>query len=179
MYQNPLAWIVLVVAGAAAGYYARQAIGLKKKNNIEQIIERQLDEAKVKAKEIVLEGQERASALIEEAKQDERERKGQLDRMEERLLKKEEAFERDLHNVRTKETHLNEEMAKLKSKEDSIEDLKRKAEELVEKNAGMTPDEAREIIIKRTQEAHQKDLVQMVQKLEWLIYKKSCKPRLR
>lgn len=166
MYQNPLAWIVLVVAGAAAGYYARQAIGLKKKNNIEQIIERQLDEAKVKAKEIILEGQEKASALIEEAKQDERDRKGQLDRMEERLLKKEEAFERDLHNVRTKENRLNEEAATLKAKEDVIDELKQKAEALVEKNAGLTPDEAREIIIKRTQEAHQKDLVQMVQKLE-------------
>ena len=78
MYQNPLLWIVLVIAGAAGGYYARQAIGLKKKNNIEQIIERQIDEAKVKAKEIVLEGQEKAAGLIEEAKQEERERKASL-----------------------------------------------------------------------------------------------------
>jgi len=166
MYQNPLLWIVLVVAGAVGGYYARQAIGLKKKNNIEQIIERQIDEAKVKAKEIVLEGQERAAALVEEAKREERERKNQIDRMEERLVKKEESFERDLHNVRTKENRLNEEAAQLKAKEGAIEDLKRKAEEMVEKSAGLTTEQAREIIIKRTQEAYQKDLVQMVQKLE-------------
>jgi len=123
MYQNPLLWIVLVVGGAVGGYYARQAIGLKKKNNIEQIIERQIDEAKVKAKEIVLEGQERASALVEEAKREERERKSQIDRMEERLVKKEESFERDLHNVRTKENRLNEEATQLKAKEGAIEDL--------------------------------------------------------
>lgn len=166
MYQNPLLWIVLVIAGAAGGYYARQTIGLKKKNNIEQIIERQIDEAKVKAKEIILEGQERASALIEEAKQEDRERKSQLDRMEERIVKKEESFERDLHAVRTKENRLNEEAVQLKAKEDAIEGLKRKADEMVEKNAGMTQEEAREVIIKRTQEAYQKDLVQMVQKLE-------------
>ncbi|OGM94710.1 ribonuclease Y [Candidatus Wolfebacteria bacterium RIFOXYD12_FULL_48_21] len=166
MYQNPLLWIVLVVGGAVGGYYARQAIGLKKKNNIEQIIERQIDEAKVKAKEIVLEGQERASALVEEAKREERERKSQIDRMEERLVKKEESFERDLHNVRTKENRLNEEATQLKAKEGAIEDLKRKAEDLVEKSAGLTTEQAREIIIKRTQEAYQKDLVQMVQKLE-------------
>ncbi len=166
IYANPLLWIVLVAAGAAVGYFARQAMGLKKKNNIDQIIERQLEEAKVKAKEIVLEGQEKASVLIEEAKQDERDRKNQLDRLEERLLKKEEAFERDLHSVRNKETHLNDEMAKLKVREDEIEGLRKRAEEMVAKNAGMSMEEAREIIIKRTQETYQKDLVQMVQKLE-------------
>jgi len=37
---------------------------------------------------------------------------------------------------------------------------------MVEKSAGLTTEQAREIIIKRTQEAYQKDLVQMVQKLE-------------
>lgn len=166
MEQNPLLWIVLVIAGAAGGYYARQALGLKKKNNIEQIIERQIDEAKVKAKEIVLEGQERAAALVEEAKREERERKNQIDRMEERLVKKEESFERELHAVRTKENRLNDETAHLKAKEDAIESLRHKAEEMVEKNAGLTQEEAREIIIKRTQEVYQKDLVQMVQKLE-------------
>lgn len=165
-YANPLLWIVLVAAGAAVGYFARQAMGLKKKNNIEQIVERQLEEAKVRAKEIVLEGQEKVAILIEEVKQDERDRKNQLDRLEERLLKKEEAFERDLHNVRNKETHLNDEMAKLKAREDEVEGLKKRAEEMVAKNAGMSMEEAREIIIKRTQETYQKDLVQMVQKLE-------------
>lgn len=165
-YLNPVLWVLFLVLGGAIGYYVRHANALKKKGSAEQIIERQLEEAKVKANSIILEGQEKATALIEEAKQDERERKNQLDRLEERLLKKEEAFERDLHSVRTKETHLNEELAKLKSKEDSIEDLKRKAEEMVEKNAGLTMEQAREIIIKRTQETYQKDLVQMVQKLE-------------
>lgn len=165
-YLNPVLWVLFLVLGGAIGYYIRHTNALKKKGSAERIIERQLEEAKIKANNIILEGQEKATALIEEAKQDERERKNQLDRMEERLLKKEEAFERDLHSVRTKETHLNEEMVKLKSKEDSIEDLKRKAEEMVEKNAGMTMEEARAIIIKRTQETYQKDLVQMVQKLE-------------
>lgn len=165
-YLNPVLWVLFLVLGGALGYYIRHTNALKKKGSAERIIERQLEEAKVKANSIILEGQEKATALVEEAKQDERERKSQLDRLEERLLKKEEAFERDLHSVRTKETHLNEELAKLKSKEDSVEDLKRKAEEMVEKNAGLTIEQAREIIIKRTQETYQKDLVQMVQKLE-------------
>ncbi len=165
-YVNPVLWVLFLVAGGAIGYYIRHTNALKKKSNAERIIERQLEEAKVKANSIILEGQEKATALIEEAKQDERERKSQLDRMEERLIKKEESFERDLHGVRLKESQLNEELAKLKSREDSIEDLKRKAEEMVEKNAGMTQEEARGVIIKRTQEAYQKDLVQMVQKLE-------------
>ena len=165
-YLNPVLWVLLLVSGGAIGYYIRHINALKKKGSAEQIIERQLEEAKIKANGIIIEGQEKATVLIEEAKQDERERKNQLDRMEERLLKKEEAFERDLHAVRTKEGHLNEEMAKLRAKEDVIEKLKQSAEELVEKNAGMTQAEALDIIIKRTQEAHQKDLVQMVQKLE-------------
>lgn len=165
-YLNPVLWVLFLVLGGALGYYVRHVNALKKKGSAEQVIKRQLEEAKIKANNIILEGQEKATVLIEEAKQDERERKGQLDRLEERLVKKEEAFERDLHNIRTKEGQLNEELVKLKAKEDAIEQLKRKADELVEKNAGMTQAEAREVIIRRTQEAHQKDLVQMVQKLE-------------
>ncbi|HBI25208.1 MAG: Ribonuclease Y [Candidatus Wolfebacteria bacterium GW2011_GWC2_39_22] len=166
MFLNPLLWIVLVIAGAAGGYYARQAIGLKKKNNIEQIIERQIDEAKVKAKEIVLEGQEKAANLIEEAKRDERERKLQLDRLDERLIKKEESLERDLHSVRDKETKLNEETTALKKKEDEIEGLRTEAEAIVQKNAGMTREEALALIVKKVQEDHQKDLALTIQKLE-------------
>lgn len=166
MYQNPLLWIVLVIAGAAGGYYARQALGLKRKNNIDQIIERQIDEAKVKAKEIILEGQEKAASLIEEAKKEERERKMQLDRVDERLVKKEESLERDLHSVRTKENRLNEEAALLKKKEDEIGGLKQEAAAIVERNAGLTPEAARAMIIKKVQEDHQKDLAQTIQKLE-------------
>lgn len=165
-YASPVLWVLFLALGGALGYYIRHTSALKKKGNAERIIERQLEEAKIKANGIILEGQDKATALIEEAKREERERKSQLDRMEERLVKKEESFERDLHNVRTKENRLNEEAAQLKTKEDAIEGLKRKAEELVEKNAGLTAEQAREIIVKRTQEAYQKDLVQMVQKLE-------------
>ncbi len=166
MNQNPLLWIVLVAVGAALGYAIRQAIGLKKKNTVEQVIDRKLREAEVKAKEIVLEGQEKASVLLEEAKQDERERKMQLDQREDRLLRKEESFERDLHGMRTKENHLNEELGKIRAKQDEVEVLKQEAQKMVEEKAKLTPEEAQKMIIRKVQEDHQKDLAQIIQKLE-------------
>ena len=148
------------------GYAIRQAIGLKKKNTVEQVIDRKLREAEVKAKEIVLEGQEKASVLLEEAKQDERERKMQLDQREDRLLRKEESFERDLHGMRTKENHLNEELGKIRAKQDEVEVLKQEAQKMVEEKAKLTPEEAQKMIIRKVQEDHQKDLAQIIQKLE-------------
>lgn len=163
---NAFLWLIFLALGGAIGYYARHTAGLKKKSSAEQVINRQLEEAKVKAQEIILEAQEKSTAILEDIKKDERERKSQLDRMEDRILKKEEALERDLQGVRAKENKLNSELDGLKEKETVIEDIKKEQEEKLKKLSSLSPEEAKELIIKKAYEDNQKELVLLAQKLE-------------
>lgn len=166
MFQNPILLAVFLLVGGVIGYVLRQNFASRLKNSAEQKVKEKLEEAKIKANEIILEAQGKSSSLIEESKKEERERKNQLDRLEERLLTKEEALEKEVHTVRAKETKLGEEFEKVKVKEAETQELRNKAEEEIKKVAKLTTEEAKEIILKKVQENSQKELAQMIQKLE-------------
>lgn len=166
MEQNPILLAGLVLAGLAAGYFLKQYLALKGRGGVEQKIKKQLDEAKAKAAEIVLEAQEKSAVLITESKKEERERKTQLDRLEERLLNKEETLEKEFQNIRAKENKLNSNLEGIKEREAEIEDIKKQATEQIQRIAKISPEEAKEIIIKQAREDYQKDLSQSIQKLE-------------
>ena len=77
--------------GAIVGYFVRQLIVTRQSNSLEQKLKAEVEEAKSSAKEIVLEAKSKAAALFEEVQREEKERKSQVVRFEERLMKKEEA----------------------------------------------------------------------------------------
>ncbi|MDI6734247.1 MAG: ribonuclease Y [Patescibacteria group bacterium] len=166
IYQSPIFWVLLVAVGAVLGYFFRQFFALKQKNSIEQKIAGQLEESKVKAKEIILEAQERAVRLIEEAKREEKENKIQLSKIEDRLLSKEEALEKEAQSLRLKETKFQESLENFSKKDAEISELKEKISKEVEKIAGLTPEEAKEIIMKKVRENYEEDLAISIQKLE-------------
>lgn len=164
-FTNPIFWVLLLVA-LVAGYLLRNFFAIKGHGEVEEKVKKQLEDAKAKAAEIVLEAQEKSASLIEEAKKDERERKIQLDKLEDRFRAKEEALEKEINNLRTKESRLNDITENLKTKEFEIEGLKQKTEEEIQKVANLTIDEAREVIFKKVGETYQKDLALAIQKLE-------------
>ena len=166
MEQNPILWAIFLLVGISIGYYIRHASSLRKKNSVEQIINKQLEDSKLKASELIFEAQKKSAGLIEESKKEERERKIQLDRLEDRLLKKEESLEKEFHGVRAKENKLNENLESIKVKEIEIEDVKKQAAEQIQKIAKLSPEEAKEIIIQKARDEYQKDLSQSIQKLE-------------
>src|SRR3989338_9271810 len=108
MFTNPWLWAALVL-GIACGYVIRQVFASKHANSVEQKIKNWLEEAKTQAKEVVFEAKERAAKLLEEVKNEEKSRKVQLDKLQERLLNKEEALEKNLAEITLKKGGLDEE----------------------------------------------------------------------
>lgn len=166
IYQNPIFWGALIFLGLVIGYFIRQLIAVRQANSVEQKIRRQLEEAKAKAKELILEAQEKATNLLEEAKKEEREGKLQLTRLEERLLKKEEQLEQEAANLKAKENRIIQEVEKLKSVKSEIEELKQKALKELERIAGLSATEAREWLLKSIKERYQQEIISIIQKLE-------------
>lgn len=166
IYQNPAFWLALIFVGVILGYFARQFIAARQASSIEERLKRQIEEAKTKAKELILEAQERATALLEEVKKEERETKSQLARLEERLLKKEEQLEKQAADLRSRESQIASDVEKLKSVKSEIDDLKQKALKELEKVAGFSAAEAKSVLLKDIESVYGQELAAAVQKLE-------------
>lgn len=164
--MNPLTWLVFILLGIVGGYFAREIIGSRQASSIEQKIKRQIEEAKVKSQEVILEAQEKATGLLEEVKKAERETKAQLSRQEERLLKKEELLERQSSDLRSRESGLSQEAEKIKTVKSEIESLRQKEIKELEKITGLNKDEAKELLLKNIRKNYEEDLVTAIQKLE-------------
>ncbi len=154
MIQNPIFWAILAFVGFIVGYFVRQFISSKKEGSIEQKIKKQLEEAELKSKEI-----------ITNAQKEERERKLQISRLEERLLKKEESLEKQWNDLRSQDNQIKEDVEKIKVAKAQIADLRQKLSFEFEKIAKLSETEAREKLFENVKEKYKEDLIVFIQKL--------------
>jgi ribonuclease Y len=166
IYENPLFWAVLVIAGAVLGYFVRQLIAVRQSNSVEQKLKQQIEDSKIKSKELVLEAQEKATALLEEIKREERESKTQISRLEERLIKKEEVLEQQSSDLKSREEKIVQDSEKIKAVKAEIDELRQKSIDELEKLSGMSNQEAKELLIKNVQDKYQEELALALQKID-------------
>lgn len=152
--------------GIAAGYFIRQTIAQRQANSVEQKIKNWLEEAKTQAKEVVLDAKERAAKLLEEVKTEEKSRKVQLDKLEERILKKEEALEKQLADFASQKLHLEEEGKRLNAERAANEELKQKIHKELERVSSLTFEDAKKQLLDKVKEEYKHDLLAAMNKLE-------------
>jgi len=165
MLTNPLVWVVLVL-GLVAGYIVRQYIAQNQANSLEKQIKEQVENVKTQAKEIVLDAKERASKLLEEVKEEEKARKVQLDKLEERLLNKDESLEKKLNEHASEKSKLEEESKRLTAEKAAVNELKSKISSELEKVANLSVEDAKRQVLSKVEEEHREELVYALKKLE-------------
>ncbi|HPW34425.1 MAG TPA: ribonuclease Y [Candidatus Paceibacterota bacterium] len=156
---------VALLAGLMAGYIIRQRVVSKQSSSLEEKIKHQLEKSETKAKEVVLEAQQKATQILEEIKREERDRKNQLDKVEERLLRKEELIERDSQELKEKEKGIQNDIAKLGEAKSYIEQLKANILKELEKISGLSTEEAKAVLLKDVEQKYQQDLAEYLKKM--------------
>jgi len=146
---------VLLVIGLLTGYAVRRFLSSKEASSLDQ-----------KSKKIVLEAQEKAAALIEEARKEEHDRKAQIDNIEERLLKKDESLEQRARDLAKEQSFLKTEYSKIEKIKQEVGELQQKTVSQLEKIAGLSASEAKARLIKEIQEEHHQEMVKTLQDLE-------------
>ncbi|MDP3953772.1 MAG: ribonuclease Y [bacterium] len=164
MDQSLLA-VLFALLGVGIGYFVRQQIALRRKEGQEAKLKEEGQKAKNEAQEIILEAKSKAVSLIDEARQEEKERKGVLSKLEERLLEKEKALDE-------KEKSAEEAKKGIEGKESALEDARKdfegtreRIQEELSKIAGISAEEAKEKLIKEIKEQYNEDLKQVLHKL--------------
>lgn len=155
-----------MILGVILGYFIRRQVASRRASSIEERLKKQTEEAKAKSKEIILEAQEKAAALLEEIKKEEKESKVQLGRLEERLIRKEESLEKQAADLVDQEKRLGAEIEKLKGLKQEVDSLKQNTVRELERISGLSRAEAKDLLVAKIKSDYNEELALAIQKLE-------------
>ena len=165
-----LAAIIAAAIGVGAGYIYRKNAAEKKIGRAEEYAKNLLDDAMRKAdekkKETVLEAKEEVLKLKTELDREIRDRRTELQRNERRMIQREETLDKKLDNLEAREEGLNKKQTQIQKLQEEAEDFHNRQFTELERIAGMTQDEARQMLTDRIQKEAFHDAAAMVRDIE-------------
>lgn len=158
--------IPAVAIGFLIGFFLRRFLAGRKAAQAESRAEAILNEAKAKGQDVLLDANAKALKVLEDAKQEENDRRKQVDRIENLLNKKEADLEERTKEVSTERTtlkHKAEEIVVLKTE---IDQARAKQITELERISGLSREHAREQMLTKVQEEYRDDLQHQLRKLD-------------
>lgn len=165
-------WLSIVLAligiaiGGSAGYVYRKKQVEEKNKDLVMKSEQILNDAKNKSKEIVYEARNEALKLQDEVKKEEQRTQSKLDEIEERLLKKEESLDKKSEDTEKLKTDLDAKVTSVKQLRDEVEGIYRLQSQQLEKIAGMSKEEAKQVLLDKVEQESKEDIVIQIKKAE-------------
>ena len=163
--NQPLIVAFLLVLGTVIGYFTRQFLTSRKRGSLETKLQEEAAKAKSSAQDIILEAKEKAVALLDKAREEEKERSNTLNRLEERLLKKEEDLESKEKEIEQKHKDLESSLKEYESEKEDVNKLREKIQAELSNVSGLNVDEAKERLVSEIKDQHKEDLAQLLHKL--------------
>src|SRR3989338_1297966 len=156
---------LFVLLGVAVGYFTRQQVASRLKGKQGEKLEEEAQKARTQAQEIILEAKDKAASLIDEARQEEKERKSTLTKLEERLLEREEALNNKEKDIEETKKTLSGKEGELEVSLKDFESTRARVHEDLAKISGMKPEEAKQKLIDEVKVQYKEDLVQALHDL--------------
>lgn len=153
-----------------AGFLVRKIIAEAKITNAEELARKLIADAEKEAetlkKEQLLEAKEEVHRLRNEFEKEARERRNEQQRIERRLIQKEESLDRKLEAIEKKEELLNRRDEDIKRHQEYIHELYEKQKKELERMSGFTAEEAKEILFNDIRKEIEKEAAVMVKEIE-------------
>ena len=162
--------LIGIAAGYAIGYSRRKKEAEQKIGSAEEHAKKLVDDAARKAgeikKEMELEAKEEILRLKTKLDDEIRSRRTEMQRSERRVIQREETLDKKLDNLEKREEALNTKSDQIQALYDEADQLREKQIRELERIAGMTQDEAEQMIIARVQKEAYHDAAAMVRDIE-------------
>ncbi|MGI6698047.1 MAG: ribonuclease Y [Clostridia bacterium] len=153
-----------------AGFLVRKIIAEAKITNAEELAKKLIADAEKEAetlkKEQLLEAKEEVHRLRNEFEKEARERRNEQQRIERRLIQKEESLDRKIEAIEKKEELLNRRDEDIKRHQEYIHELYEKQKKELERMSGFTSEEAKEILFNDIRKEIEKEAAVMVKEIE-------------
>ena len=162
--------IVAIGAGALLGFYLRKTFGEKQldaaRSSAGRIVADAEKQAETLRKEAVLEAKDEVFKIRAEAEAEAKERRKELTALETRLMQREESMERRAESLDKREHQLSSMQGQLDKRDKDLEDAIAEETARLESLAGMTSDEAKQVLLKRIEEDVRHDAAAMIRDVE-------------
>jgi len=143
----PIVGLIALVGGAFGGAWIQQRMEYRRAAGAEMKASRILGEAERRQKELLLEAKEEAIRLRNQAEGELRDRRNEIQRLERRLIHKEENLDRKLESLERRERSLGTKEKNLDNIRSQLADLERQRRQEIERLASLTTQEAREVLL--------------------------------
>src|SRR5699024_8136163 len=179
--DNPIIISILLalvlIVGIVVGYLIRKSIAEAKISSAESLAKQIVDEAHRNAdaakKEALLEAKEESHVFRQQAEEELRERRLEIQRQEDRLIQKEENLDKKSATLDKRELFLEKREHAITEKQQQIEEMESKVEASVAKQqseleriSGYTTDQAKQVILTRMENELSQETAVMVKEAE-------------
>lgn len=161
-----LFYAIAALAAFGIGYWVRQQQAMSKLNSAELRVEKLLTEAKTKEQQIIIDAKDKAYKIGEEAKRDAKRSQEEIVKIQAKLEQRESLFGQKLLELQEKQQELYDKLSKLEEAKEKIKQIREEQLQKLEKIAGLTREEAKEVIFKNMEADTKEALASRLNKLD-------------
>lgn len=158
--------LIVLALGFFLGYVFRKKINVNAVNSAEKKAEEILDKAKEKQQDILLHAKEKAVTIMDEAKQEEQQRRRETAHAQKRLEKRESLFDKKLLDIESKQQEILDKTKRIEDIKQEIKNIQKMQMERLENISKMNKDEAKDLLLEKTENNIKDELVARIKKLE-------------
>ena len=161
--------VTALIAWNAAISYRKRVVEAKigtAEEKAREIIDEALKTAETKKREGLLELKEESIRTRNELEKEGRERRSEVQRLEKRVLAKEEALDRKTESIEKKESQLASREDRLNKRQAEVEALGAKRQQELERISGLTSEQAKEYLLKTVEDEVKHETALLVKELE-------------
>jgi len=165
-----IAGVVALIIGVVAGFLARKYMAEAKISSAEEEAKRVLQEAEktseAKKREALLEAKDEIFAMRNDAERDIKNRRNELQRFERRLLQREEQMDNRSDNLEKREKSIATKENEVQAIRAEVQQTLAREKEQLEKVAGLSKDEAKQLLLQQVEEETKREAAQVIKKIE-------------
>ncbi len=158
--------LVGIPAGIVSGYYLRRSWAAREAQSVEARAQVILEEAKSKERELLLKAKDQSIKIIDDAKREEATRHTELNRLQERLEKRETQFDQKLMELEQQKKDTADASAKFDVAKAEVVKIREEQMVKLQKIAELTPDDAKRILMDNVELRMKDELLARIRKVQ-------------
>ena len=155
-----------LIVGVVSGYFGRRLTSGRRYEAAQSEASRLLEEAREQKRSVVLEAKEEALGIRSAAEAERRERRQELQRVEQRLSNREENLEGRANNLERRDKQLAHQEKAVGERQAEVDEIRQKELQQLEAISSLSVSEAKELLMKRAEEESQHELARRYREME-------------
>jgi ribonucrease Y len=167
---NILIYVIVGVASASVafilGYFLKRYLTESKLESTQSRVQQMLSEAEAQAKEMLLAAKDEGIQLRDQFEQEVARKRREVEKQEVRVQRRLESLDSKLDQIDKREKRLNQRQSLMDKKQNQIDELETQRMQELERISGLTPDEAKALLLESVQETARQDMARVIREVE-------------